>query len=165
MKRIVGSLGHGTADFIVETTEVAEVLNKWAEKQHARIESGYQSTVAGPLEVLAGEFAQRTGRTHSAAARRLFTIRACESKATNRNDAEALLLAIDDDLFAHDIPQFPAGRKAAREMVEVWCEDWSELDQKRLVEKLFRFSQGYFSVDKIENTDLYALLEAEAVAA
>jgi hypothetical protein len=160
-------VGHGGGAWVVETEELRPFIESWLSRQQVEHEAEFKpggrgNIHAGPIGNIAATLSHYTGQTVEAMTRRLYAIRSGESATVNAELAEFVLFSIDEDLSSADLPQFPSGLTAAKDAAEVWAEDWSELERAQLAQMLYKFVRGYFSVQILEASDEWALMECAA---
>jgi hypothetical protein len=160
---VIGKVGHASSDYVVEASVIAGLLDPHIERAKQRY-LGEEDETVGVLRHIADEYANLTGTSPETAARALYRIRSGEVKAIGAELAEHFLFAVEDCLSDYDIPVYPASKKGAAEMAEAWCEDWSELEQARFAKTLYNFTRGFFSDEKVEDSDLYVLLQETRAA-
>lgn len=158
------------ADTLVITEEVAAVIDAALPLLHA--EAGV--TNGSPFDAPTGGLAALADRLSAAypnrwnetsAFRLLYRIRYGEAKTTGHNILEAICEVLEIQDWELAIPLFPTNLTNSREMVNVWAEDWPELDRARLAEMLHRFTLGYVAAHSCNADDPWELDVDEAVAA
>lgn len=141
--------GKGGDELVVETSEAAKILDRYTDEYEASltpIGSQENANGSGVIDIAAERAARVRGCSPDAAKRRFWAIRKEESTNVSLDWYEAFLIALDTSLSeTEEIPIFPAGRIAARDMIEVRAEELSEIEQHQLARSLWNFTRGYMS--------------------
>jgi len=140
---------HDTA--LVPTSDLARMINLYisAGKSEVPINQHERTHTAQQLSMDLGHF---RGLTETAAYRRLYSICYLETTLTPFHTADAILLSMGRFISQEPIPVFPATLPAAREMAEIWAEDWSDEDKETLAQNLRNFTRGYFAEEWPQKT-------------
>lgn len=143
--------------FVVPTNDLANVIEPLIEKLNNELDgdtfSGRGGQRQGAIQVISDRVAPALGLGPDAVPRRLWSIRARETRTTNAELAGTILIALGTDLEEHDLPVLPGTLTDAREMASVWRRDLKPAQRRRWARKLHRFANAYLEASADPQTN------------
>lgn len=146
-----GLAGRKSDEMVVGSDDAGPIIDRLIvqfDKTLNPLDNGHNShaETQGAVGIVSERAGQSRGfDNRDAAARRLYDLREQNSSSVSLDWYEAYLIAMDYHLGQFDVPIFPAGQVAAKDMVDVHAEELSEFEQAKLARSLWNFTRGYFA--------------------